>query len=147
MKPSTKLIQNCSKEIKSDNFCYRKVGRAITKWGAIEKSPILLSQYWKSYHFWRVTKIISHFDGSNNIFADCISICYTLGWCLTYNARLVIILQNPLLTSLYLSNSFLFPPLLRIYGRFVLVYIETTLAFPWFIPDVSTSSLKDLIMY
>ena len=21
----------------SDNFCYRKVGRAITKWGAIEK--------------------------------------------------------------------------------------------------------------
>ena len=31
---------------KSDNFCYRKVGRAIllTKWGAIEKSPILLSQ-------------------------------------------------------------------------------------------------------
>ena len=23
------------KEIKSDNFCYRKVGRAITKWGAI----------------------------------------------------------------------------------------------------------------
>ena len=24
-----------SKEIKSDNFFYRKVGRAITKWGAI----------------------------------------------------------------------------------------------------------------
>ena len=31
-----------SKEFKSDNFSYRKVGRAITKWGAIEKSPILL---------------------------------------------------------------------------------------------------------
>ena len=31
-----KLIQNLSKKIKSDNFCYRKVGRAITKWGAIE---------------------------------------------------------------------------------------------------------------
>jgi hypothetical protein len=45
-----------------------KVGRAITKWGAIEKSPILLSQYWKIYHFLRVTKIISHFDSSNNIF-------------------------------------------------------------------------------
>ena len=59
-----------SKEIKSDNFCYRKVG-AITKWGAIEKSPILLSQYWKNYHFLRVTKIISHFAGSNNFFADC----------------------------------------------------------------------------
>ena len=26
----------------------RKVGRAKTKWGAIEKSPILLSQYWKN---------------------------------------------------------------------------------------------------
>ena len=25
--------------------------RAITKWGAIEKSPILLSQYWKNYYF------------------------------------------------------------------------------------------------
>ena len=34
MNQSTKLIQ---KDIKSDNFCYRKVGRAITKWGAIEK--------------------------------------------------------------------------------------------------------------
>ena len=33
MNQSTKLIQNRSKEIKSDNFCYRKVGRAITKWG------------------------------------------------------------------------------------------------------------------
>ena len=28
-------------EVKSDNFCYCKVGRAITKLGAIEKSPIL----------------------------------------------------------------------------------------------------------
>ena len=44
------LYKNLSKEIKSDNFCYRKVGRAITKWGAIEKSPILLSQYWKNDH-------------------------------------------------------------------------------------------------
>ena len=25
-------------------------------------------QYWKNYH---VTKIISHFDGSNNVFPDC----------------------------------------------------------------------------
>ena len=40
----TKLIQKLKQEIKSDNFCYRKVGRAITKWGAIEESPILLSQ-------------------------------------------------------------------------------------------------------
>ena len=40
-----KLYKNLNKEIKSDNFCYRKVGRVITKLGAIEKSPILLSQY------------------------------------------------------------------------------------------------------
>ena len=59
MNQSTKLIQNLSKEIKSDNFCYRKVGRAITKWGAIEKSPILLSQYWK--------KFIKNFYGYKNI--------------------------------------------------------------------------------
>ena len=42
-KPWTNLhnsYKNWSKEIKSDNFCYRKVGRAITKWGAIEKSPL-----------------------------------------------------------------------------------------------------------
>ena len=37
--------KNWSSEIKSDNFL--EVGRAITKWGAIEKSQILLSQYWK----------------------------------------------------------------------------------------------------
>ena len=45
MNQSTKLKQNLSKDIKSDNFCYRKVERAITKWGAIEKGSILLSQY------------------------------------------------------------------------------------------------------
>ena len=42
-KPWNKLQnshKNRSKEIKSDNFCYRKVGRAITKWEALEKSPI-----------------------------------------------------------------------------------------------------------
>ena len=73
-KPWTNLqnsYKNLRKEIKSDNFCYRKVGRVITKWEAIEKSPILLSDYWKNFHFQRVTIIISHFDGSNNIFADC----------------------------------------------------------------------------
>ena len=59
-----------SKEIKSNSFCYRKVRRAITKWGSIEKSPILRSQYWKNYHFLKGNKINSHFDGSNNIFAN-----------------------------------------------------------------------------
>ena len=80
-KPWTNLqnsFKNLSKEIKSVNFCYRKVGRVITKWGAIEKSPILLSQYWKQYYFKRVTKIISHFDGSNNIFADCSDLITTI---------------------------------------------------------------------
>ena len=40
-KPWTNLknsYKNLSKEIKSDNLCYRKVGRATTKWGAIDKS-------------------------------------------------------------------------------------------------------------
>ena len=46
-KPWTNLqniLKNSSKDIKSDNFCYRKVGRAITKWGAIEnKSNIAIA--------------------------------------------------------------------------------------------------------
>ena len=45
-KPWTNLqnsYKNWSKEIKSDNFCYRKVGRAISKLGAIEKSLILVA--------------------------------------------------------------------------------------------------------
>ena len=29
------VIKRFSKEVKTDNFCYRKVGRAKTKWGAI----------------------------------------------------------------------------------------------------------------
>ena len=52
-KPWTDLLniyKDWSKEIKSDNFCYRKIGRTITKWGAIEKSSILLSQYWENFH-------------------------------------------------------------------------------------------------
>ena len=47
--------QNKKKEakrlIKSVNFCYLKIGRSITKWETIEKSAILLSQYWKNYQF------------------------------------------------------------------------------------------------
>jgi hypothetical protein len=42
-----------------------------TKWEAIQKSLILLARYCKNYHFLRGTKIISHFDASNNIFVDC----------------------------------------------------------------------------
>ena len=55
-KPWTNIqnsYKNLSKEIKSDNFCYRKVGRAITKWGAIEKSPIMKFSFLKGnkYYF------------------------------------------------------------------------------------------------
>ena len=35
-----------SKKIKSNNFCYHILERAITKLGGKEKSPILLAQYW-----------------------------------------------------------------------------------------------------
>ena len=38
MNQSTNLIQKFKQEIKSDNFCYCKVGRAITKGEAIEKN-------------------------------------------------------------------------------------------------------------
>jgi hypothetical protein len=44
--------------------------RLITLLGAIEKSPILLSQYWKNEWF-DGNIIISYFGGSNIIFADC----------------------------------------------------------------------------
>ena len=45
--------------------------RVITLQGAIEKSPILLSQYLK-FEWLDGTIIISYFGGSNHIFADCI---------------------------------------------------------------------------
>ena len=66
MNLSTYTIYFC-KENKNDNFCYRKVGSAITKWGATEKIKKLLSQNWKNEHFDRIPKIISHFEGTNNI--------------------------------------------------------------------------------
>ena len=39
------MYKKWSKGVKSDNFCYRKVGRAKTTWRAKEKSEILLSQF------------------------------------------------------------------------------------------------------
>ena len=44
------LYKNLSKGIKSDNFAIAKL-EAITKGGAIVKSPILLSQYWINEEF------------------------------------------------------------------------------------------------
>ena len=43
--------------------------RVITLQGAIEKSPILLSQYWEN-EWLNGNIIISYFGGSNNIFAE-----------------------------------------------------------------------------
>ena len=37
----------------------------------MEKSTLLLSQYWKNKHFDCATKLISYFVGTNNSFADC----------------------------------------------------------------------------
>ena len=51
MNQSTKLIQKMKQRDKERQLCYRKVGRAITKGGAIEKSPILPSQYWINEEF------------------------------------------------------------------------------------------------
>ena len=41
--------------------------------------------------FWRLPKIISHFDGSNNIFADCRNIYFRQGqyWQIAYSRFLV----------------------------------------------------------
>ena len=47
-------------------LCFRKVERAITKVGAIKKSPILLSQYWKNSQF-ELTYPISYFNLSNHL--------------------------------------------------------------------------------
>ena len=58
MDQSTKLIQKLKQRDKERQLCYRKVGRAITKWGAIEKSSILLSQYWINEEFDSALKII-----------------------------------------------------------------------------------------
>ena len=71
--------------LKSDNFRERTIKktskeliqkrmqrglRVITLQGAIKKSPILLSQYWKN-EWLDGNIIISYFGGSNNIFVDC----------------------------------------------------------------------------
>ena len=49
---STKPIQKTS-----DNFCYRKVGRVITRWGAIGKSPTSLENIKKNISLMRISFI------------------------------------------------------------------------------------------
>ena len=51
--------------------------RAITLQGAIDESPILLSQYWKN-EWLDGNIIISYFGGSNNIFVDCMYILHSI---------------------------------------------------------------------
>ena len=62
-------MNKCTKEIqkikvKSNNFYNCKVVRVIKKWGTMEKG--------------RAPKIISHFDGTNNNFVDCIQILFQM---------------------------------------------------------------------
>jgi hypothetical protein len=67
------------KNINNHLICFEKDDRYLfltsiklvyDRKGAIEKSPILLLQYWKNEWF-DGTIIISYFGGINNIFADC----------------------------------------------------------------------------
>ena len=51
--------------------------KVIALQGAVEKSPILLSQYWK-FEWLDGTIIILYFGGSNTIFADCTPLTYVL---------------------------------------------------------------------
>ena len=90
MNKSTKIE---AKRLRATNFA--KVGRAITKWVAMEKSPVLLSKYSRDDQFYRLTKIISHFDGSNNIFVDCIEYILTQK-------------QFVIITLFYVTHLFLF---------------------------------------
>ena len=56
--------------IKSDNYCYCKVGRAIIIWGAIEKIQYSYCNIGKMENL-KAPKIIAHFGCTNIIFADC----------------------------------------------------------------------------
>ena len=57
-------VQNLLQKLKIENkgVNYRKVGRAISIWGIIEKSPILLSQNWNHFKFNSALKLISQSD-------------------------------------------------------------------------------------
>ena len=55
-----KIAKNLSKDVKSDNFCYHEVGRAITKWGAIKKRQIM----WKKFISLKVNLKLFRFLGN-----------------------------------------------------------------------------------
>ena len=54
------------------------IGRVITERGAIEKAQYCYYNIGKNSNFDRVPEVISHFGGTNNIFADCIKIGISL---------------------------------------------------------------------
>ena len=71
------------------------VGRAITEWGATEKSPIFLPQFCKNIQFDRTPKIILYLGGTNNIFADCRRLYRLLDNCPSHNfPSILFILYN-----------------------------------------------------
>ena len=51
LEPTYKTDKRLCKEVNSDNFSYCKYLLRCLYGGAIEKSQILLSQYWKNYRF------------------------------------------------------------------------------------------------
>ena len=67
MNQSTNLIQKLKKEIKSDIFFYRKVGRAITIWGAIEESYNSKYNHLQTKLANKMTLIIKVFNMVTNI--------------------------------------------------------------------------------
>ena len=90
-KPWTNLqnsYKNLSKDIKSDNFCYRKVGRAITKCGAIEKN-----QYW-----YRNIGIITIFKRVQKLF--CILLIAIIFSSTVYNVHIYLLLTHHLLSQI-----------------------------------------------
>ena len=78
--------------------------RVITLQGATEKSPILLSQYWKN-EWLDGTIIISYFGGSNNIFADFRIQMFKLGVNPEQNTKVNFKLHNRILLHFTLNNN------------------------------------------
>ena len=67
MNQSTKLIQKFKQRDYEWQLLLSKVGRVITEWGAIEKNLIAIAILEKLL-FLEVTKNISYFGGSNNMY-------------------------------------------------------------------------------
>ena len=65
-----KSLQKISIEVKSNNFCYCKVGRVITSWGAMVKTKIL--SVWIKITIWMHWNYFV-FGCTNNIFNSCIA--------------------------------------------------------------------------